>query len=949
MKKKLIALTFILFLSCFSIGIGLLFDFNIQNADNITSAYDQYLKLTTEIYYYQASSGGSTKQGKYTSPTDGSQTEAGTVKVQISIKSMSSDPPDTYTRATTGTSVNASTSSFLTEAMVGQTANLVDHWVEYEMKVIATANSGFSASVTNSTHTATLHTYKENSTTSKRAQVYFRPKAYSDTYNTNGGTFSSNATTKNSSTDFYSAYNLPEEPKRQGYVFDGWWTAATGGSRLPVKKSTASGQIFYAHWVPAVLTIDANGGNYPVNSVSSTAGLNVKLGIPTREGYKFQGWVMDSGVDSGSLSTLGTPIAETDDKFFRNGNNGLVTWGTNITQSRVQSPDDLDFNRSDYINRFEISAPNTRAGFVTNNGKGTPPTPNTTFYTVVHAKLSQGAQIVADMNGGADSVNLWCLSNGYHNWRTSDKSDGIWETYVARYVVKSGQTNYPGLNYWLTVSSELSNITIDVAYCAVYNGTAVTDAGFNNGKIDQTETTFTFGTKNATIRALWVEDYWTYYSKQPSGDGTEFNPYKIKNGEELAWLDSKSDKNKWYVSIENDIDLIEHKWLTISTLNNTGYYDLKGNNHNIKNMFIEYKGGRISEFGIGLFGLIDTNSYIKDLSVYGKINISSIGVSGASVGGIAGSAWSASLTNVNSYIDFNVANNVICTVGGIVGQSHSSIFTNCNNYRNIINNQNDNDELLGTGGIVGRDWSPPSTTKIKLCYNYGIIEGLDNIAGIIGESNGATIENSSNYGSIKGRNRVGGIVGGFKATTIKHCYNFADIIATGDIGGIVGRIDNETNGKIENCLNEGDISCEGVTGGLIGSQSSKNIILKNSYAYCKILITRTDRCAGGLVGYSNTLEGNEYSNCFFISSGTCSSYVDPFYGTKYGNYSSIFNSCYSVINNNKNYTKGDFETFQIAGNLNDGYPVMNGLFNVFEANGSAVLKFFTDNGFIKLG
>ena len=43
----------------------------------------------------------------------------------------------------------------------------------------------------------------------------------------------------------------PDDPTRQGYVFDDWYTAATGGERFNFDVAPTSGVDLYAHWTPA--------------------------------------------------------------------------------------------------------------------------------------------------------------------------------------------------------------------------------------------------------------------------------------------------------------------------------------------------------------------------------------------------------------------------------------------------------------------------------------------------------------------------------------------------------------------------------------------------------------------------------------------------------------------------------------------------------------------------
>ena len=94
-----------------------------------------------------------------------------------------------------------------------------------------------------------------------------------------GGTLSSLATTT-----------------RDGYTFDGWFTASSGG--IQVTTSAGHGQTadftLFARWTanPLTVTYDARGGSAPSGGASSTVtgGTLSSLATTTRDGYTFDGW-----------------------------------------------------------------------------------------------------------------------------------------------------------------------------------------------------------------------------------------------------------------------------------------------------------------------------------------------------------------------------------------------------------------------------------------------------------------------------------------------------------------------------------------------------------------------------------------------------------------------------------------------------------------------------------
>lgn len=116
-----------------------------------------------------------------------------------------------------------------------------------------------------------------------------------------GGTFTTNANTtlyavwKNVTLGQYSV------PVREGYVFDGWYTAASGGTQVTLSTVVSSNMTVYAHWVVATYGVhyDANGGdNAPAEQIK-THGQDLKLSttVPTRENYTFLGWATEENPD----------------------------------------------------------------------------------------------------------------------------------------------------------------------------------------------------------------------------------------------------------------------------------------------------------------------------------------------------------------------------------------------------------------------------------------------------------------------------------------------------------------------------------------------------------------------------------------------------------------------------------------------------------------------------
>ncbi len=87
------------------------------------------------------------------------------------------------------------------------------------------------------------------------------------------------------------------DPTREGYTFDGWYTAKTGGAKITKKSivQIAEDHTLYAHWTSAsksyTVTFNANGGTVSPTSKTVTYGEKYgELPEPKWEGHDFNGW-----------------------------------------------------------------------------------------------------------------------------------------------------------------------------------------------------------------------------------------------------------------------------------------------------------------------------------------------------------------------------------------------------------------------------------------------------------------------------------------------------------------------------------------------------------------------------------------------------------------------------------------------------------------------------------
>ena len=112
---------------------------------------------------------------------------------------------------------------------------------------------------------------------------------YTVTFDANGGTCTKTFAYATASS---TSITLPT-PTRSGYIFAGWFTAASGGTRVGGAGDSytlTANVTLYAQWgKPCTVTYNANGGSCGTASEKYT-GTALTLPTPTRDGYWFIGW-----------------------------------------------------------------------------------------------------------------------------------------------------------------------------------------------------------------------------------------------------------------------------------------------------------------------------------------------------------------------------------------------------------------------------------------------------------------------------------------------------------------------------------------------------------------------------------------------------------------------------------------------------------------------------------
>ena len=138
---------------------------------------------------------------------------------------------------------------------------------------------------------------ENGSTGNKVFYAKWDPESYTVTFNTNGGSAVDDQTI-----EYNGTATMPEQPVREGYVFEGWFS---GETQFDFAAAITGDVTLTAKWSPRGYSISyvLGGGT---NAAGNPSGYTVEsdtitLGAPTREGYTFAGWY--DAEENGNLVT----------------------------------------------------------------------------------------------------------------------------------------------------------------------------------------------------------------------------------------------------------------------------------------------------------------------------------------------------------------------------------------------------------------------------------------------------------------------------------------------------------------------------------------------------------------------------------------------------------------------------------------------------------------------
>ncbi len=187
--------------------------------------------------------------------------------------------------------------------------------------------------------TTTKFTMPASNTT---VQVNAKANTYKVTVNANSGTIpattgwtvASDGITATKDVTYDSTYGDLPTPTRTGYKFAGWYTAASGGTKVTssTKVSITANQTLYAHWTANTYTVtfDANGGTTSTTTLTVTYDSTYgELPTPTKTGYTFDGWFTEAS--GGTQVTSSTKVSITESQTL------YAQWTINTYEVTISS------------------------------------------------------------------------------------------------------------------------------------------------------------------------------------------------------------------------------------------------------------------------------------------------------------------------------------------------------------------------------------------------------------------------------------------------------------------------------------------------------------------------------------------------------------------------------------------------------------------------------------
>lgn len=449
------------------------------------------------------------------------------------------------------------------------------------------------------------------------------------------------------------------------------------------------------------------------------------------------------------------------------------------------------------------------------------------------------------------------IMNAVANYSDEESIDATFSENVISYPINLSHEGITGeKNVTITFYNEEIGFISHIEFDSEGKETQTTNSNINATLDSESENSILYiaPTKSVNDKNLKI----TLKTIKPSGDYLYNDEKTLEYGKAINVTFNKDNLNEDFTGDGTEanpyiIDNVD-KFKKLSTNNNGENYRLsrdlsfKGSEYSPITAFAASLDGNnftLSDITINESGLINTNTG----DIY-NLNLDNIKVTGSSNAGIL-----AATHNSGSIINCHVKNSNITTDGS----------------------------PLNVGGLIGHSKSIIKNSSVTNTIINGISKGEANVGGLIGKvettnSNitGSYVDNNTQI-SIEGGNtdRIGGFIGSFWGGNIYGCYSNTSITSkvVAGIGGFIGLVQGPNTGQAKSIK-----TCYAIVN--IDNQSAGNTNISDFIGLCFNANCTVSACysLGSITGATTTIYG--------------------FCGSKGGNLTPTFNSCYTTIDKN---------------------------------------------------
>lgn len=387
------------------------------------------------------------------------------------------------------------------------------------------AFAGWYTAASGGTNITSSSTY--NTAGNQTLYAHWASDAVTVTLNANGGSVSSSTIAAKKG----GSYGTLPTPTRTGYKFDGWFTAASGGSKVD-GGTKISATTLYAHWtvITVTVTLDANGGSVSSNKLTVAYDGSYSLPTPTRSGHNFVGWY--TSASGGAKVENGAKMTKTENHTL------YAQWSVNTVKVTVS------------FNGNGGSVSSSSATVTVGSTYGTLPTASRSGYSFTgwYTAASGGTKIEAGTKVSNSSNHTL-----YAQW----KAASVTVTYNANggsVSPASAAVTYGG-TYPTLPTPTRSGYTFNGWYTAESGGTKIT----SGSKVNTAS--------NHTIYAQWtkilVESDWVLKSDVPAG--AQIVKEKWKYDEKVTTYTEYGAWSEWSDTVYTKTDTRDVKTRDVTT------------------------------------------------------------------------------------------------------------------------------------------------------------------------------------------------------------------------------------------------------------------------------------------------------------------------------------------------------------------------------------------------